>query len=154
MIHDDIEQDTNAALVRTVNQGTQVSFITHIRIERSPVLSVIAVISVVGEIAFGATADPTVNLLKRCADPQGVDAQLLQVVEFTGESAQIATVESANFLHAVVATSVAVVVAWVTIYKAIRQNEIHRSVMPVESCRGIGFRPFQQQQPVTGCGRL
>lgn len=94
------------------------------------------------------------NLLKRCADPQGVDAQLLQVVEFTGESAQIATVESANFLHAVVATSVAVVVARVTIYKAIRQNEIHRSVMPVESSRGIGFCPFQQQQPVTGCGRL
>ena len=74
MIHDDIKQDANAALVRAVNQRTQVSFITHIRVERGPVLSVIAVVSIMGEIAFGATADPAVDLLKRRADPQGVDA--------------------------------------------------------------------------------
>ena len=74
MIHDDIKQDANAALVRAVNQRTQVSFITHIRVEGGPVLSVIAVVSIMGEITFGATADPAVNLLKRRADPQGVDA--------------------------------------------------------------------------------
>ncbi len=154
MVHHHIKQDTDAALVCAINQRTQIRFITHVGVKRGPVLGVVAVVCVVGKISFGAAPNPAVDLLKRCADPQGVDAQLLQVVEFTGEAAQIATVESANFLHAVVATSVAVVVARISIHKAVRQDEIYRGVMPVESGGGIGFCPFQQQQSVTGCGGL
>ncbi len=74
MVHHHIKQDTDAALVCAINQRTQVRFVSHIGVKRGPVLGVVAVVSVVGEVPFGATADPAVDLLKRRADPQGVDA--------------------------------------------------------------------------------
>ncbi len=73
--------------MRAVNQRAQVVFVAHIGVERGPVLSVVTMVGVVGEIAFGATTNPAVDLFKRRADPQGVDAQMLQVVEFVGQPA-------------------------------------------------------------------
>ena len=55
------------------------------------------------EIAFGAAANPAVDLLQRRADPQGVDAQLLQIIQLLRQAGQIAAVKGAYFLQAVAA---------------------------------------------------
>ena len=48
-----------------INQLPKIGFVTHVGVKTGPVLGVVTVIGVVGKVAFGAAADPAVNLLQR-----------------------------------------------------------------------------------------
>ncbi|VFS61663.1 Uncharacterised protein [Kluyvera cryocrescens] len=90
MVHHDIKQNSNAALMGAINQRPQVVFAAHIGIEFAPVLCVVTVVSIMREITVGAASDPAVDLLKRRAYPQRVDAELLEIIQLTGQALQIA----------------------------------------------------------------
>ena len=62
--------------------------------------------------------------------------------------------EGADFLHAVFVAAIAIVVGRVAVHKAVGQNEIDGSVMPVERRGGFCFRTFKQQQAIAVKRRL
>ncbi|MNN32083.1 hypothetical protein D3C81_1457950 [compost metagenome] len=111
-------------------------------------------IGIVREIAFGAAANPAVNLLQRRANPQGVDAKLLEIIELAAESFKIAAVEGANFLHTVFVAAIAVVIRRIAIHEAVRQHKVDGGVLPAEWRGFIGFGPFKQEQTVAVRGGL
>ena len=154
MVHHHVEQNANAAPMRLLDQRAQLLFGAHVGVEASPVQCVIAVIGVMREIAFGAAANPAVDLLQRRADPQGVDAQLLQIIQLLRQAGQIAAVKGAYFLQAVAAAPIAVVIGRVAVLKAIGQHEVDRGVMPAERRRFRRGGGFQQQQAAAGGGGL
>ena len=154
VVHDDIKQDANAALMRLINKLTQVILGAHVGIERCPVLGVVAVVGIMREITFGSAAYPAVDLLKRGAYPERIHSQLLQVIELAGQPLQIATVERANLLHAVFVAAIAVVVARVAIHIAVGQYKIDGGILPAKRCRLVGFGALKQQQAVTVGGWL
>ena len=65
VIHDDIKQHAYTAPMGLINQLSKVGFVAHVGVKTGPVLGVVTVIGVVGKVAFGAAADPAVNLLQR-----------------------------------------------------------------------------------------
>ena len=111
-------------------------------------------VGVMRKIAFCSTAYPAVDLLERGADPQGIDAKLLQVVEFAGKPLQVAAVKGANLLHPVFVASVAVVIRRIAVDEAVSQHEIDRRVLPAKGGRGGGFSAFEQQQAAATVSRL
>ena len=84
MVHHHVEQNTYSALMRFIHQSAEIRFGPHVGVQFRPVLSVIAVVGVVREIAFRPAADPAVDLLERGADPQGIDPHLLQIIQLAG----------------------------------------------------------------------
>ena len=97
------------------------------------------------EIAFGAAAYPAMNLFKRSAYPQGVNAQVLQIIQLLREALQIAAVEGADLFHAVFMPSITVVIIRIAVFKAIGQNKIDGGVMPAERGFFRGVFRFKQQ---------
>ena len=94
------------------------------------------------------------DLFQRRTDPERVNAELLDVIQFAGQALQVAAVEGANFLHAVFVAAIAIVVGRVAVDKAIGQHEIDGGVMPVERRGGFRFRAFKQQQTIAVKRRL
>ena len=84
MVHHHVKQDAYAALMRFIHQSAEIRFGPHVGVQFRPVLGVVAVVGVVREIALRAAADPAVDLLKRGADPQGVNPHLLQIIQLAG----------------------------------------------------------------------
>ncbi|MNS92008.1 hypothetical protein D3C72_1261230 [compost metagenome] len=154
VVHYDVKQNADTALVRLVDQVAEIVFAAHVGVEFCPVLRVVAVIGIVREIAFGAAANPAVNLLQRRANPQGVDAKLLEIIELSGESFKIAAVEGANFLHAIFVAAIAVVIRRIAIHEAVSQHKVDGGVLPAEWRGFVGFCPFKQEQTVTVRGGL
>ena len=62
--------------------------------------------------------------------------------------------EGANLLHTVFMTTVAVVVARVTIHITVGQHKIDGGVLPAKRRRPVGFGALKQQQAVTVSGWL
>ena len=105
------------------------------------------------EVAFCATANPAVDLLERRANPQRIDPQFLQIVELAGQAFQVAAVEGTNLLHAVVMTTIAMVVAWVAVDVTVGQYEIDRGVVPAKRRSAGDLYAFKQQEAVAVIGR-
>ncbi len=84
MVHYHVQQHTNTALVRAVDQRAQICLTAHVGIQRRPVQGVVAMVGIVREVAFGSAAYPAVDLLKGCADPQRVNPQPGEVVQLAG----------------------------------------------------------------------
>jgi hypothetical protein len=77
MVHHHVEQNADPRLCASSTGGAD-RLRSHIGIQLRPVLGVIAVIGVVREIAFRTAADPAVDLFQRRADPERVNAELLE----------------------------------------------------------------------------
>lgn len=86
MVHHHIKENTDTSLVRAINQCLQIGFVAHIGIKIRPVLGVVTVVGIMWEIAFCTAANPAMNLLKGGADPQGIDAQLLEIIQSVGQA--------------------------------------------------------------------
>ena len=107
-----------------------------------------------GEIPFGAAANPAVDLLQRGAYPERIHAQLLKVIQFAGKPFQIAAVESTYLLHTIFMAAIAVVVGGVAIHEAIGQHEIDGGVLPAERRGFVRFGALKQQQAIAVGGWL
>ena len=79
MVHDDVEDYTDAALVSLGDEGTELVNGAHVRIKCSPVKAIVAVVCPVGEVASLAAAGPAVSLLVRSGNPECVDAEGLRL---------------------------------------------------------------------------
>ena len=64
MVHHHVEQNADPTLVGLIDETAQIVFRPHVGVQFCPVLGVIAVVSIVREIALGAAADPAVDLLQ------------------------------------------------------------------------------------------
>ena len=77
MVHHHVKNHFHAALMRLLNEVFQILFRAHIGIDFRPVLMIIAVITVMREIAFTAATDPAVHLFERRTYPNRIDTKLL-----------------------------------------------------------------------------
>ncbi len=153
MIHDDIQQHADAALVRAVDQRLQIRLAAHIGIQFCPVQGVVAVVGIVREVALGTAAYPAVDLLKGCADPQRINPQPGEIVQLAGQPLQIAAVKGGDLLHAILMATIAVVVSRIAVDEAVGKDKVDGSVVPAKGNirRRIGLLK-QQQAAAFGIG--
>ena len=95
MIEDDVHDHADAAFVGLGHKVLHVGYGAHVAVHIGPVESIIAMESVMGEgIVFASC--PSVHLFIRRGNPDGVDAELVEVVEFLCETLDVAAVESGH----------------------------------------------------------
>ena len=95
VIEHDVHDHADATFVGLGHKVLHVGYGAHIAIHIGPVESIVAVESVVGE-CITLAACPSMHLLVGSSNPDGVDAEFVEVVEFLRETLDVAAVESGH----------------------------------------------------------
>ncbi len=146
VVHHHVQDNPHAALVGLVHQGLQVLLVAVVGVNPGEVQGPVAVIGVEGEVALLAAADEAVNLLHHGGDPDGVDAELLDVVELLGQPLEVAAVPGGHLVLSIFLAAEAVIIGRIAVVEAVGQQEIDACLIPAEGgCLG-GLDRFEQQE--------
>ena len=123
MVHDGVNKDPDAALVRLVNHLPELVLGAEVRIKLGEVRCPVAMVAVERpglclrsaaavriRVVHIAAADEAVGLLDNRGNPDGVDAKALDVVKLLGDSLEVSAVPGADLVLAVLVAPEGVVV--------------------------------------------
>ena len=146
VVHHHVEDDPHAALVGLVHQGFQALFVAVVGIYLGEVERPVAVVGVEGEVPLFATADEAVDLFHHGGDPDGVDAELLDVVELLGQPLEVTAMPGGHFVLTILLTTEAVIIGRIAVVEAVGQQKIDACLIPAEGSRLGGLDRLEQQQ--------
>ena len=146
VVHHHVEDDAHAALVGLVHQGLEALFVAVVGVNFGEVERPVAVVGVEGEVALLAAANEAVHLLHHGGDPDGVDAELLDVIELGGQPLEVTAVPGGHFILTILLAPEAVVVGGIAVVEAVGQQEIDARLIPAERCWLGRLDRLKQQQ--------
>ena len=133
VVHNHIHNHADATGMGLFHQAAEFLAGAEVGVRAGEVQSVIAMVPIVLEVPLVTTANPAMNLLEGWGDPDGIDAEILQVVQLLCQASKVPAVEGADFILAVGLAAVVQVVVGAAVGKAICHGKVDGRTRPGEA---------------------